>query len=447
MTIFDRRGVETVVLSIGGSLVVPKGGIDVDFLKKLNVFIRKQVRESNRRFFIVIGGGTTARQYRDAARDVVGEISDEDLDWIGVHSTRLNAHLVRTIFQDIAHPRIIENYDRPLIGARESVIIGAGWKPGWSTDYCAAVIARDYKASVIINLSNIDYVYDKDPSIFPGAKIIKHTTWDYFEELIPEKWIPGTNAPFDPVASRLAKRTGTAVIVANGKNFSNLTRILNGESFKGTVITNYSIDENFYDQDYFENKKGEYRMPFTKSLASNLIQDIANFYRALWIKLFINPKSCLDIGCGTGRLVYYLRRFGIQAFGIDVSEYAISAAEKEIQPFLLKADVRKIPYEDNAFDLVVSFDLLEHIPRADIKQVAVESIRIAKKFVLHKIFTTENLWIELTHRKDFSHISIQSQAFWINIFKSIDNISIVKKYVFKLPSFIESLFLLRKKTV
>jgi uridylate kinase len=57
MNILDRKGVETVVLSIGGSLVVPKTGIDVDFLKKLNVFIRKQVRESNRRFFIVIGGG------------------------------------------------------------------------------------------------------------------------------------------------------------------------------------------------------------------------------------------------------------------------------------------------------------------------------------------------------------------------------------------------------
>jgi hypothetical protein len=72
MNILDRKGVETVVLSIGGSLVVPKTGIDVDFLKKLNVFIRKQVRESNRRFFIVIGGGSTAREYRDAARDVVG---------------------------------------------------------------------------------------------------------------------------------------------------------------------------------------------------------------------------------------------------------------------------------------------------------------------------------------------------------------------------------------
>ncbi|MBP9816035.1 UMP kinase [Candidatus Woesebacteria bacterium] len=447
MNILDRRGVETVVLSIGGSLVVPKTGIDVDFLKKLNVFIRKQVRESNRRFFIVIGGGATARQYRDAARDVVGEISDADLDWIGIHSTRLNAHLVRTIFQDIAHARIIDNYDKPLIGARESVIIGAGWKPGWSTDYCAAVLARDYKASLIINLSNIDYVYDKDPNLFPDAKIIKHTTWEFFEGLIPEKWIPGTNAPFDPVASRLAKKYGTAVIVANGKNFSNLTRILNGESFKGTVITNYKIDETFYDKDYFESQRKERWAALSESFISRFIVDLAHFYRALSIKLFINPKTCLDLGCGDGGLVHHLRRFGIQAFGIDISEYAISSANKEIQPFLSRGDIKKLPFEDGAFDLVVSFDVLEHIQRAEIKNVAMESARVAKKFVLHKIYTTENLWIEFTQPKDFSHISVQSQAFWLNIFRSLDNVSIVKKFVFKLPSFFESVFLLRKKTV
>ncbi|KXK12021.1 MAG: hypothetical protein UZ22_OP11002000137 [Microgenomates bacterium OLB23] len=95
---------------------------------------------------------------------------------------------------------------------------------------------------------------------------------------------------------------------------------------------------------------------------------------------------------------------------------------------------------------MVSFDVLEHIQRAEIKCVAQESARVAKKFVMHKIYTTENLWIEFTHPKDYSHISVQSQAFWLNIFRSLDNVSIVKKYVFKLPAFIESIFLLRKKT-
>src|SRR3989344_4448970 len=391
MTILDRKGIETVVLSIGGSLVVPKTGIDVDFLKKMNVFVRKQIRESNRRFFIVVGGGSTARQYRDAARDVVGKISDEDLDWIGIHSTRLNAHLVRTIFQDIANPRIIENYARPLIGAREPVIIGAGWRPGWSTDYCAAVLARDYKASLIINLSNIDYVYNKDPRKHKDAQIIKRTTWSYFED------------------------------------------------FVGTVITNYEIDDTFFDKSYFKERK-KYRISLTSSHTTNILHKVVNFYRALMIKLTINPKNCLDIGCGMGTLVYYLRKLGVQAYGVDFSEFALSEGPKEIQPFLRKANLTDLPYNDDEFDLVVSMDVYEHLGREHLKQAAIESVRVSRKYILHKIYTIENTWINTFHGHDASEISILSQAFWINLFRSIDNVSIVQKFVFKLPTFFESAF-------
>src|SRR6185369_7762267 len=95
---------EKVVLSVGGSLIVPNGGIDTDFLNKLNEFIRTKLSEKkNRQFFLVIGGGGTARHYRDAGRAVIGELDVEDLDWLGIHATRLNAHLIRTIFRDIAH--------------------------------------------------------------------------------------------------------------------------------------------------------------------------------------------------------------------------------------------------------------------------------------------------------------------------------------------------------
>src|SRR3990167_5468720 len=445
MNIFGKKPAETIVISVGGSLIAPNGGIDVDFLKKFKLFISKQVKEHNRRFLLVIGGGKASRAYRDAAKNVIGSITSEDLDWIGIHTTRLNAHLFRTIFTDIAHPRIIENYEKRLRHWKEPVAIGAGWKPGWSTDYCATVLARDYRASVIINLSNIDYVYDKDPSKYKNAKKITKTTWDYFKKLVGKEWKPGINAPFDPVASQLAKKLGTMVIVANGKNFSNLNRILSGENFKGTVITNYRIDASFYDKEYYEGKKIEYKMPLTRSFLGNVFIEIVNFYRAFWIKLFINPKNVLDIGSGTGKLIKYLRRLGIEAYGIEISTYALESAEKETRPFIRKGDIGKIPYDNDSFDLVVSFDVLEHIERSKIKKAAEEAIRVSRKLVLHKIYTVENTWIKIAHRQDFSHVSVLSQGFWYNLFKSIDNVSIVKKFVFKLPSFFESLFLLRKK--
>lgn len=77
---------------------------------------------------------------------------------MAIHNTRVNGHLFRTIFHDLAHLRIIENYDYKLKNLIEPVIIGVGWKPGWLTDYDTVILARDYKGKVIINLSDIDYV-------------------------------------------------------------------------------------------------------------------------------------------------------------------------------------------------------------------------------------------------------------------------------------------------
>lgn len=441
---FGKKIQETIVLSVGGSLVSPNGGINTEFLKNLNQFVRKHIKKG-RRFFIVVGGGKAARHYRDAGKDVIGEISNEDLDWLGIHATRLNAHLVRTIFQDVAHPRIIKRYDDKPLLIKESVVIGAGWKPGWSTDYDAVVLARDYKASVIINLSNIDYVYDKDPNTHHDAKPIKKTTWDYFEKLVPDEWVPGTNAPFDPVAAQLAKKLGITVIVANGNNFDNLANILNGEHFKGTVITPFKIDTSYYDREYYEGKKGEYRLAYTESFLGNLLQDAVNFYRAAMIKFSLNPKNCLDIGCGSGRLVYYLRKLGIEAYGIEISHYAMDAAKKEIKPYLKYGDITKIPHEDNAFDAVVTFDVLEHLERSVLRKAVEESIRVSRKWIFHKVYTSENTWINWFHEKDFSHLSVLKRQYWLNMFKYIDSVMITRKLLPILPPFIETIFLLRKK--
>ena len=231
----DHSDSPPIVISIGGAVLVPATGINISFLQKFNQFIRQQVRKG-RRFFLVAGGGALARQYRDAGQIVIGNLTDHDLDWLGIHSTRLNAHLLRTIFADIAYPRIIKDYDQPTVVFREPVVIGAGWKPGWSTDYNAVILARDYQAKMIINLSNIDWVYDKDPKIFSSAKPIKKITWEEMEKLVGTKWRPGINAPFDPVATQLAKKLKISVIVANGQNLDNLKRIVEGEEFIGTTI-------------------------------------------------------------------------------------------------------------------------------------------------------------------------------------------------------------------
>lgn len=435
-----------IVISVGGSLLVPNGGIDTDFVKKLNVFVREEV-EKGKRFFLVAGGGKLARTYRDAGKTVIGDMSDEDLDWLGIHATRLNAHLLRTVFQDIAHPRILHDYNKRLHDWKEPVVIASGWKPGWSTDYCMVKVAQIYKAQIMINLSNINWIYDKDPNKYKDAKIIKKLTWEECEELVGSKWEPGMNTPFDPVATALAKKLNLTAIVANGHDFDNLQKIIEGEEFQGTIIMPFEIDAGFYDREYYHGTKSGYILHSRESLIGRLFQNVTALYRSLLIKLTLNPKNCLDVGCGTGRLIKYLRFFGVNAYGAEISKAALEMVLPSVRSFVKEGNILNLPFKDNEFDLVVTFDVLERVERSKIPLALNESIRVSRKHILHKIYTVENGWIRMLHRRDFSRISVMNRKFWNHLFASLKKVTVEHGVFFRLPQFFETVFLLKKKNV
>lgn len=228
---------ERMVMSVGGSLIVPEEGIDTKFLNDLNDFVRRELAANvARQFFLVAGGGRTARHYIDAAQEVIGhKLNRDDLDWLGIHSSRLNAHLIRTIFRDIAHEYIIKHYEI-IRKVTEPVVVAAAWKPGWSTDYDAVLLCEDYGMNTVINLSNIDQVYTDDPKKNPDAKPLEHISWEEFRKMVGDEWVPGMNAPFDPIASKKAEELGVKVVVMNGRNFENLDNFLKGKPFVGTTI-------------------------------------------------------------------------------------------------------------------------------------------------------------------------------------------------------------------
>jgi uridylate kinase len=228
---------EKIVISVGGSLIYPDGGIDTKFLANLNTFIREQLAENNnRQFFLITGGGAIARHYRDAGAEVIGhELTRDDLDWLGIHATKMNAHLVRTIFRDIAHPYVLKHYEI-IRKVEEPVVVASGWKPGWSTDYCAVMICEDYGIKELVNLSNIDQVYDADPRKKPDAKPLDKISWEDFRKMVGDEWIPGMNSPFDPIASKKADELGVKVAILNGNNFKNVRNYFEGKDFKGTII-------------------------------------------------------------------------------------------------------------------------------------------------------------------------------------------------------------------
>lgn len=222
-----------VVVSVGGSLIAPDG-IDTAFLKKFKTFILSATRHG-KKFIIITGGGKTARNYQHAA-NVVTPLTKEDLDWLGIHATRLNAHLLRAIFYKEAHPIIITNSKKDALPKNKGIIIAAGFRPGASTDLRAVELAQRIGAKSLVNLSNIDYVFDKDPKKHKDAKRIETIDWRNFRALLPKKWDPGLSAPFDPVAAKLAQKHGLEVAVINGAHLGECTRFINGKKFKGTLI-------------------------------------------------------------------------------------------------------------------------------------------------------------------------------------------------------------------
>mgnify|MGYP000346425977 CR=1 FL=1 len=220
------------VISLGGSLLVPED-ININFLKKFKNIITKEINK-NRKFIIIVGGGKTARNYQNSAKKLT-KVSNEDLDWLGIHATRINAHLLLTIFRENAYFRVIKN-PKEKIKFKEKILIAAGWKPGFSTDYDAVLLAKTYGSDTIINLTNVDYVYDKDPNKFKDAKPFKEISWEEYLNLIDKKWIPGMSAPFDPIASKLAKKFKLRVIIINGKKLKNFQNYLENKNFTGTII-------------------------------------------------------------------------------------------------------------------------------------------------------------------------------------------------------------------
>ncbi len=224
---------EIIVISLGGSLIIPEN-IDVDFLKDFKKLILAHV-EKGKKFVIITGGGEVNRRYNKAAKELANP-SDEDLDWIGIAALKLNAELVRVIFGETAHKKVIFNLEEPL-PTNKPIVIGAAYKPGSSTDYDTVLAAKNLGAKKIINLSNIDYVYDFDPKVNPNARKIEKISWTDYQNLIPKEWISRLNSPFDPVASELAEKEGMQVMIMNGKPIDNLAKCLNGEKFLGTIIS------------------------------------------------------------------------------------------------------------------------------------------------------------------------------------------------------------------
>ena len=236
---YEVGGKKMVVLSVGGSIVSP-GTPDVEFIVNFTSLIKNYLsRDENRKVILTIGGGGVARSYIQAYKDIREGLSltdsSYDEDMVGIMATRLNAELMRATFAEYCPQAVV--YDPNIIEDFEGrILVAAGWKPGFSTDTDAVILATQFSSDMVVNLSNIAKVYTADPRKDANAKAIDAISWGDFIKMVGTEWTPGKNVPFDPVASLKAQKANIKVICANGKDISNLENILEGRDFVGTVI-------------------------------------------------------------------------------------------------------------------------------------------------------------------------------------------------------------------
>ncbi len=234
------------VISLGGSIIAPDK-VDVAFLRSFRKAVLEYLEQNpERRLILVCGGGGPAREYQGAYRAVLSEAAGgagaagaeadaEAQDWLGIAATRINAELVRFLFQPhCPQPVVQDPTSLTLFPGR--VLVAGGWKPGRSTDYDAVLLAQRFQADTLINLSDVARIYSADPKVDPAARPLDRLRWAELQAMVGTTWLPGKKVPFDPVATAEAAQAGLRVVVAAGRNIENLKKILAGKDFEGTVV-------------------------------------------------------------------------------------------------------------------------------------------------------------------------------------------------------------------
>ena len=178
-----------------------------------------------------------------------------------------------------------------------------------------------------------------------------------------------------------------------GINRSSLLRCIKN------VIRNLSASiagrDDIYNEDYY-NLVDDMAQKSMRTIATAIMEDF-------------NPKSCLDVGCGTGVLMQVLVSKGVDAFGLEYSESALDFCKNrglDVDKFDLTAG----RYESNTeYDLCVSTEVAEHI-HEEFADRLIELITNASKQVLFTAATPGQ-------GGGVDHVNEQPHGYWIEKFE------------------------------
>lgn len=213
------------VISLGGSIF---SKADEKYLVK---FIQK-IR-GFRSYAIVVGGGQMARSQISRLRSLGAK--EYHLDMMGIQATRLNAMMVSLALGNLMEiPKSIDEAVRQM-KLYNRVVMG-GTEPGHTTDAVSLLLAEALNRDTVVNITNVDFIYDRDPKI-PGARKIEKISYSSAIDMITsEKRRAGANFPMDLLSLNIARRSDIRIKIVSFRNMENTFKAIMGKRFVGTII-------------------------------------------------------------------------------------------------------------------------------------------------------------------------------------------------------------------
>lgn len=208
---------KTIIVSLGGSVYYPQRFRKI-YIQKFAKILKKFSATYN--YFIVCGGGASARRN-------IQKISadDEEKDLAGIRAINENAEKVLAILkEELSFFKQVIKDPSEIKNKHANFVFGASI-PGHSTDWVAVKIAEKLQIKEVVNISNIDKIYDRDPAL-KQAQPFDEITWNSFFRIIGTDFKPGGHYPFDPIASKIAHKNNIVVYNINGNKLSKFEAFL-----------------------------------------------------------------------------------------------------------------------------------------------------------------------------------------------------------------------------
>ena len=221
-----------IALRIGGSVVASP--LNLTVISKY-VDLLKDLKKNGHEVVVVVGGGTLARDFINAAKSL--GLDEKAQDEIAISVSRIFAQLFLKKLGELGCKSVPLTIEDAVECLREGKIaVMGGLKPGMTTDTVAALIVEKASADLLIKATDQEGIYDKDPRKHADAVKLEHLSFEDLSRVFAEdKHKAGIHQILDPEAVKILKRKRVRVFVVNGFKPENVLAVVKGKHV-GTVI-------------------------------------------------------------------------------------------------------------------------------------------------------------------------------------------------------------------